>query len=59
MTRAQAVEYVREHSDDDDLDADDLSDAFYAFFRRNPDVDESTCVWSHLCACVDADDSEA
>ena len=37
MNRQQAVDFVREHSDDDDLDSADIDAAFTAIFGCKPD----------------------
>lgn len=53
MTAAQAAEYVAEHTDEDDLDEDDLEHAFAATFgRRADDKDRAEGLWSHLCAAT-------
>jgi hypothetical protein len=55
MTEEQATEYVREHGDYDELDADDLEHAFAAIFgRRADDQDRAEGLWSHLCSAVPA-----
>ncbi len=53
MTERQAVRWVHEHTDDDELDDDDLRDAFMAIFGRAPDAEEMQHAWSHLCAAVE------
>ena len=51
MTEDQAREYVDAHTDDDDLDDDDLEHAFAALTGRRPAAkDISEGLWSHLCA---------
>lgn len=51
MTEDEAKEYVADHSDEDDLDEDDLEHAFAAIFgRRADDKDRSEGLWSHLNA---------
>lgn len=53
MTAAQAAEYVAEHTDEDDLDEDDLEHAFAATFgRRADDKDRAEGLWNHLCAAT-------
>lgn len=51
MTEEQAKEWVEEHTDDDELDEEDLEHAFGAIFgRRAEDRDRAEGLWSHLCA---------
>lgn len=53
MTEDEAREYVEEHTDEDDLDEDDLEHAFAAIFgRRADDQDRAEGLWSHLNAAV-------
>lgn len=53
MSAEQADEWVRSHSDDDELDSDELEHAFAAVFgRRADDSDRSDGLWSHLCAHI-------
>jgi hypothetical protein len=49
-----AVEYVAAHEDDDDLDIDDLTRAFVALYRRQPQSTESDRIslWSLCCGAV-------
>lgn len=48
-----AEEYVREHSDDDTLDEDDLERHFANYFRRPADADDrKNGLWSLLCQAV-------
>lgn len=62
LTRRQetAEKWVQEHSNEDDLDADDLEENFAKYFRRPADDDDRTAgLWSLLCAAVGCVDSEA
>lgn len=53
MTEDEAKEYVSDHSDDDELDKDDLEHAFAAIFgRRANDQDRAEGLWSHVNAAV-------
>jgi hypothetical protein len=53
MTPAEATEWVKNHSDSDDLCDDELEAAFQAIFARKPDdQDWEQGLWSHLCAAV-------
>jgi hypothetical protein len=53
MTKSEAEQWVRDHADDDDLDGDELFDAFRAIFGREPDAaDRAEGLWSHLCAAL-------
>ena len=55
MTKQQAEQWVRDHSDSDDLSDDDLDAAFLAIFGRGADdEDREQGLWSHLCAAVEA-----
>lgn len=55
MTEEQAREYIAEHDDSDDLDADDLEHAFAAIFgRRASDWDRAEGLWSILCTAKEA-----
>ena len=47
MNLQQALAFVAEHSDDDDLDQADIDPAFTAIFGREPDdVDRELGLWS-------------
>jgi hypothetical protein len=49
MTKLEAREYVRSHTDDDNLDQDDLEQVFRAIYGRSPDAqDRDDGLWS-LC----------
>lgn len=51
MTEEDAAEYVQEHSDEDELDDEDVEHAFAATFgRRADDQARAEGLWSHLCA---------
>lgn len=51
MTEEEAKEWVEEHTDEDELDAEDLEHAFAAIFgRRADDQDRQEGLWSHLTA---------
>lgn len=51
MTEEQAREWVAEHGNDDELDAEELEHAFAAIFgRRANDQERTEGVWSHLNA---------
>ena len=53
MTEEQAKEWVLEHTDDDELDADDLEHAFAAVYsRRADDQERAEGLWSHLNAVI-------
>lgn len=52
-TEEQAKEYVAEHTDDDDLDEDDLEHVFAALNRRRAtDQERAEGLWSHCCAAA-------
>ena len=55
MNLQQALSFVREHSDDDEIDKDDMVAAFNAIFDRAPDdEDRENGLWSMLVwDCVD------
>ena len=56
MNKANAIEWVKNHTDDDDLDESELEQAFTAIFGREPDDEDwEQGLWSHLCAAVEAD----
>ena len=56
MNRQQAVDFVSEHSDDDDLDQSDIDAAFTAIFEREPDdEDRDNGLWSMLVAATNDD----
>ena len=56
MTQQQAEQWVREHTDDDALDDDELEDAFAAFYQRSPDAqDRQDGLWSLCIAAVEND----
>jgi hypothetical protein len=58
MTEAEAVQFVRDHGDGDDLDDTDLEEAFRALYEREPDEDDRMVgLWSLLCAAVSAQDA--
>ncbi len=53
MTNAEATQWVRDHSDGDQLDEQQLEAAFRAIFERAPDADDhEQGLWSHLCAAT-------
>jgi hypothetical protein len=50
MTIEQAIDWVNSHDADDELDQDELRDAFTALVGRKPDPDENTAFqWDTLC----------
>jgi hypothetical protein len=58
MTEAEAVQWVNELDDDDELDEADLEEAFRALYGREPDEDDRAVgLWSLLCAAVSAQDA--
>lgn len=62
LTRRQeaAEEWVKEHSDEDELDDDDLESYFEDYFHRPADdEDRSAGLWSLLCAAVGVEEVEA
>lgn len=53
MTIQEAREFVIGYSDQDQIDDDDLTEAFIAIYGRQPDHDDrEQSLWSHLCAAV-------
>jgi len=58
MTLFEAVDYVKTHADDDDLDPADINEAFRAIFYRDPDDDDREAgLWSLMVeACNDDDE---
>lgn len=53
MSKQQAIEWVKNHSDDDTLNDDELEAAFLAIFERAADDDDrEQGLWSHLCASI-------
>jgi hypothetical protein len=53
---AEATAWVLSHSDDDNLDEQQLEAAFAAIFERPAtDEDREQGLWSHLCAAVAAE----
>jgi len=54
MTQQEAIDFVHNHNDDDNLDSDDVTEAFTALYQRLPDdLDRREGLWSHCCAAVD------
>ena len=54
MKKDEAIEWVKNHDDDDDMDQDELEEAFAAIFERPADdQDRVESLWSHLCAAVE------
>ena len=50
MTYKEAVEWVQEHQDDDELDQEKLENAFEALYERKPDyLDLRDGLWSMCC----------
>lgn len=55
MTEEEATDYVADHTDEDELDDDDLEHAFAAIFgRRARNEDRAEGLWSHLYAASKA-----
>ena len=53
MTRQEATEFVRAHSDQDAIDDDDCEAAYIALYGRKPDAqDRAEGIWSHCCAAL-------
>ena len=53
MTEDEAKEYVTDHTDEEELDDDDLEHAFAAIFgRRADDQDRAEGLWSQINAAV-------
>lgn len=58
MTKSEAIEWVQSHTDDDDLDETELTEAFKAVFGREPDDEDwEQGVWSHLCAAAGCEEN--
>ncbi len=54
MRTETAIQWVRDHNDDDVLDDHELEQVFAAIFGRPPtDDDREQGLWSHVCAAVD------
>jgi hypothetical protein len=54
--RPEAIDWVRNHADDDQLDADDLRAAFVALIGRQPDENEGIVEqWSACCLEAEAE----
>lgn len=54
MTKQEAINWVQSNNDHDELDADDLRDAYTALVGREPGDDEGTCEqWSTCCLFAD------
>lgn len=52
-TEQEAMRYVAEHDDNDDVDAENLEHVFAALFgRRATDKDRAEGLWSHCCAAA-------
>ena len=52
MTRAEALDFVRNCSEDEGPDSpEEAAEIFAAIYGRQPD-DEDGEVWSHCCAAV-------
>lgn len=55
ITKSQAEQWVRDHSDSDEMSDEDCEAAFAAIFERQADdEDREQGLWSHLCAAVAA-----
>jgi len=53
MTRDEAVEWVYNQNEDDEIDEGELNNAYMAIFGRLPDFDEDKGTkWSHCCAAT-------
>jgi hypothetical protein len=52
-TTDQIREYIESHTDDDRHDPQVMTDMFESVYGREPDEDESSCLWSHVCNLVD------
>jgi len=54
MTRQQAIEWVREQTDEDPLDEDELEAAYAALYGMPADdQDREEGLWSHCCAAAE------
>jgi hypothetical protein len=53
MTKQEAIQFVRDHSDQDNLADDDLAPVYTALYGREPDdQDREEGLWSHCCAAA-------
>lgn len=53
MNKTEAIEYVRNHDDDDEIDDRQLEAVFATLFGRPADdQDRREGLWSHVCAAV-------
>jgi len=58
MNHKNAVEFVMQHADDDDIDQSDIDAAFSAIFERDPDdEDREAGLWSMMVAACNDDPS--
>ena len=59
MNWQQAVDFVSEHSDDDDLDQSDIDAAFTAIFEQEPDDEDRVIgLWSMMVAETNDDEDD-
>jgi hypothetical protein len=53
MNKQQAQQFVRDTSDDDQIDDDDLVEVFTALYDRAPDEnDRNDGLWNLCCAAI-------
>lgn len=54
MMKSEAMRWIAEHGDDDNLEEEELEAAFRAIYGRQPDAeDREKGLWSVLCADPD------
>jgi hypothetical protein len=59
MTKSEAIEWVRESDDEDQLDVGETEEAFAALYGRPADdEDRHTGLWSLICAGQPWDEGE-
>lgn len=57
MNRQEAIEWVKTHSDQDDLDREELESAYKSLYGvAADDTDREEGLWSHCCAAVAGDE---
>jgi len=57
MTKQEAIQFVRDHSDQDNLSDDELTPVYAALYGAEPDDrDREEGLWSHCCAAAGVHD---
>lgn len=58
MTKEEAIQYIIDHEDDDELDEDEIVECYRALYGEPDDQDYEEGLWSHCCVWLLAEEED-